>query len=123
MRKLFAAVAAASFVLVLGAPTSAKEMTVKGKVVDQTCYLKDKANTGDAHGAKEDCATACAKRGAPLAILTDDGKLYQIGGGLADNKNEKLIAHVAHTVEVTGDVTEKEGKMTIAADALKMISK
>ena len=37
--------------------------------------------------------------------------------------NAKLIAHISHTVEVTGDVTEKDGKMTISSDALKMIKK
>jgi hypothetical protein len=44
-------------------------------------------------------------------------------GGLAAEKNAKIIPHVAHTVEVTGEVTEADGKMMIAADSLKMISK
>lgn len=123
MRKVFAAAVAATFVLALGAPAFASEMTVKGQVVDQTCYLKDKANVGNDHGDMKDCATICAKKGAPMAILTDDGKLYQITGGLAADKNAKLIAHVSHTVEITGDVTEKDGKMSIAADSLKMLKK
>jgi hypothetical protein len=123
MRKVFAAAVAAAFVLALGAPAFASEMTVKGQIVDQTCYLKDKANTGNDHGDMKDCATICAKKGAPLAILTDDGKLYTITGGLAADKNAKLIAHVSHTVEITGDVSEKDGKMSIAADNLKMIKK
>src|SRR5215510_1093648 len=76
--------------------------------------------SGEAH---KECATTCAKKGAPMAILTEDGKLYQITGGLAADNNAKLVAHVSHQVEVTGDVTEKDGKMTIAADSLKMISK
>ena len=52
-----------------------------------------------------------------------DGKVYQIAGGLAADKNAKLIAHISHTVEVTGDVMDHGGKMMIAADSLKMISK
>ena len=40
-----------------------------------------------------------------------------------DKNNAKLVAHVSHTVEVTGDVSEKDGKMMIAADSLKMIKK
>ena len=36
--------------------------------------------------------------------------------------NAKLVPHVSHTVEITGDVTEKDGKKMIAADSLKMIS-
>jgi hypothetical protein len=124
MRKLFAALTAAGFVVALGAPAFAKEMTVKGQIVDQSCYLKDKAaNTAKNHGDKEDCATMCAKKGAPMAILTEDGKLYQLAGGLAADSNAKIVPHVSHTVEVTGDVTEKDGKMIITADTLKMIKK
>jgi hypothetical protein len=67
-----------------------------------------------------ECALDCAKRGEPLALLTADGKVYRIAGGLAANKNAKLIAHMNHTVEITGDVTEKDGKVLIAADTLKM---
>ena len=127
MGKLFAGCVAAAFVIALGAPASAATETVKGKIVDQTCYTKDmKNNAGSDHKMPQDvkdCAAACAKKGAPMALLTDDGKLYQIGGGLAADMNAKLIAHISHTVEVTGDVTEKDGKKMIAADSLKMISR
>ena len=127
MGKLFTGCVVTAFVVALGAPAFAATETVKGKVVDQACYTKDmKANAGQDHKMPQDvkdCATACAKKGAPLAILTDDGKLYQITGGLAADMNAKLIPHISHTVEVTGDVTEKEGKKMIASADLKMISK
>ena len=55
-----------------------------------------------------------------LQSFTSDGKVYEVTGGLAANKNEKLTAHMLHTVEITGDVTEKGGKLSIAADTLKM---
>jgi hypothetical protein len=117
MRKLFAGLTVAAFVVALGAPAFAKEETVKGELVDQTCYMKDKKNVGEAH---KDCAATCAKKGAPLAVLTDDGKLYQVTGDLAADKNAKLAAHVSHTVEVTGDVTEQDGKMMIDGKSIKM---
>ena len=123
MRKLSAALTAAAFVMALGAPAFTKEITVKGQIVDQSCYMKDKANAAKDHGDKTDCATMCAKKGAPMAILTEDGKLYQLAGGLAADNNAKIVPHVSHTVEVTGEVTEKDGKMIIAADTLKMIKK
>jgi len=127
MRKMFAGLAVAAFVLALGAPAFAKDVTVKGQIIDQSCYKMDKSNTGNDHkmpkGDTKDCAIGCAKAGRPLAILTSDGKVYEITGGLAAEKNAKLIAHISHIVEVTGDVTEKDGKMSIAADNLKMISK
>ena len=101
---------------------------VTGEIVDVSCYNMDKANNaGKDHkmpkGDTADCATGCAKAGRPMAILTDDGKVYELTGGLAAEKNAKIVPHVAHTVEVTGDVSEKDGKMMIAADSLKMISR
>ena len=47
-----------------------------------------------------------------------------MAGDLAANKNEKLVGHIAHTIEVTGDVTTApDGAMKIAGASLKMISK
>jgi hypothetical protein len=128
MRKMFAVLMAAAFVLALSGPAFAKTETVKGQIVDVSCYNMDKANNaGKDHkmpkGDTTDCAISCAKGGRPMALLTSDGKVYELTGGLAAEKNAKIVPHVAHTVEVTGDVTEKDGKMMIAADALKMISK
>ena len=126
MQKVFAGLTAAAFIVVLGAPAFAAVATVKGQVVDQSCYLKDKSNTGKDHKMPQDvvdCAVACAQKGRPMALLTSDGKVYTIEGDLAANNNAKLVAHISHTVEVTGDVMEKDGKMMIASTALKMISR
>jgi hypothetical protein len=127
MRSILAGLTAAAFILALGAPAIAKTETVKGKIVDAACYKMDKTNTGNNHkmpkGDTAECAVGCAKAGRPMALLTEDGKVYELGGGLAAEKNAKLIAHISHTVEVTGDVTEKDGKMTISSDSLKMIKK
>jgi hypothetical protein len=127
MRKVLVGFVAAAFVLALGAPAFAKTETVKGQIVDVACYKMDKSNTGKDHkmpkGDTTDCAIGCAKAGRPMAILTADGKVYELGGGLAAEKNAKIIPHVSHTVEVTGEVHEKDGKMVIEADTLKMISK
>ena len=127
MPKMLAGVVLAAFVIALGTPAFAKTETVKGQIVDETCYKLDKSNTGVDHkmpkGDTKDCAIACAKAGRPMALLTADGKMYEITGGLADNKNAKIIPHLSHTVEVTGDVSEHDGKMMIAADSLKMISR
>jgi hypothetical protein len=128
MRKLVAGTLGAAFIVSLAAPAFAKTETVKGRVVDESCYMMDKANNaGKDHKMKNgdtaDCAAACAKMGRPMAILTDDGKVYELTGGLAADKNAKIIPHIAHVVEVTGDVTEKDGKTMISADSLKMVSR
>ena len=128
MRKVLAGLAAAAFVMLLISPIFAAVETVTGKIVDQSCYLKDKVNnTGVDHKMPADvaaCALACAKKGRPMALLTADGKVYELGGGLAANMNEKLVGHVSHTVTVSGEVTKKpDGSMAIASDAVKMVSK
>jgi hypothetical protein len=61
--------------------------------------------------------------GLPVALLTDDGKVYTVTGDLAGSNNAKLVPHMSHKVELTGDVTQKGGTLTIAATNLKMISK
>ena len=143
MRGFLAGVAAVAFFLALGAPASAKTVTVKGQVVDEGCSLKEMSDhkggdhkvgdhqAGDHQAdhtdgdhkmpaSMDDCALECAKRGEPLALLTTDGKVYRITGGLAANNNAKLIPHMKHTVEITGEVTEKDGKVQITANDLKM---
>jgi len=103
--------------LLVAAPLLADgPMTIKGQVVDVVCVMKDKANAGADHAA---CATSCAKRGQPVGIVTDDG-LYEITGDYAANNNAKLIEFIAKTVEVKGEVTEKDGKKTIAATSIAL---
>jgi hypothetical protein len=127
MRHICTGFAAAALFVGLTVPAFAATETVTGKIVDMGCYNKDKSNTGVDHKMPKDtkdCAIACAKDGQPLALLTADGKVYQISGGLAADKNAKLIAHVSHTVSITGDVMDHGGgKMMISADSLTMVSR
>jgi hypothetical protein len=127
MRRTFSTVTAVAFLLALSASAFAKTETIKGQVVDMGCYAKDKSNTGVDHKMPKetkDCAIGCAKDGQPLALLTADGKVYQISGALAADKNAKLIAHISHTVEITGDTMDHGGgKMMISGDSIKMVSK
>ena len=127
MNRFLTALAVLAFVALLTVPAFAATETVTGQVIDRSCYTMNKANTGVDHqmpkGETKDCAIDCAKKGRPLAILTSDGKVYTIAGALAAENNAKLVAHVSHTVAITGDVVTKDGAMTITADALKMISR
>ena len=112
--------------LALSAPAFPATQTISGRLVDETCYKMNKVNTGVDHKMPEDtpgCAITCAKMGLPVALLTDDGKVYTVTGDLAANNNAKLVPHLSHKVELTGDVTASGGAMTIAATSLKMISK
>jgi hypothetical protein len=127
VRKVCAGLTVAVFVLVLGTVAFAATQTLSGQLIDQICYKMNKSNTGVDHkmpsGDEANCAATCAKTGQPVALLTSDGKVYTVTGDLAANNNAKLVPHLSHKVELTGDVTEKGGTMTIAATSLKMISK
>jgi len=126
MRKLFVVLTLAVMVLALSATSFAATQTITGQLIDQSCYKMNKANTGVDHKMPADtpgCAVTCAKMGLPVALLTADGKVYTVTGDLAANNNAKLVPHMSHKVELTGDVTEKGGVSTIAAASLKMISK
>src|SRR5207253_7415779 len=104
MRRMFAGLTAAALALALATPAFAKTETIKGQIVDESCYKMDKSNTGVDHkmpkGDTKDCAIGCAKAGRPMAILTSDGKVYELAGGLAADKNAKIVPHVGHTDEV-----------------------
>jgi hypothetical protein len=117
MRKILAIAAGAAFVASLSAPIFAADITVKGEVVDVACSMsKGDGGKGDAHAA---CAMSCAKRGQPVGILTSDA-IYEVTGEWADNKNAKLLDFVAKQVEVTGEVTEKDGKKILNVKTIKL---
>jgi hypothetical protein len=112
---MWIAVAAMMFVAGFVGPVSAASQTVKGQLVDQECYLMEKKVDTDAS-----CAVSCAKSGKPVALLTADGKLYEVTGALAANKNAKLADHMLKKVEITGEVSQQSGKLSIAADSIKV---
>jgi hypothetical protein len=97
-----------------------KTETVSGQLVDLACYMLDKSNTATTHrGRGYACAQACAKEGFQVAVLTSDGKVYQVAGGLAANKNAKLAPHLGQAVSITGEVGEKNGIALITSDDLQ----
>jgi hypothetical protein len=122
MRRQFALIAnIALLTAILMSPAFAKAETVTGKVVDLACLFLNKDNTTKAHKGKGySCAQACAREGFAVGILTTSGKIYEVTGDLAANKNAKLVPHMSHTVTVTGDVSEKDGQIMISASELKM---
>jgi hypothetical protein len=118
MRKFFSILAAAALVTGISAKVFGADTTVKGELVDQACFTKDAKNVGSKHA---DCATTCAKKGSPVALVADDG-VYMVTGDMTKDNNAQLVPHMAHIVELTGEVSEKDGHKMINATALKMIS-
>ena len=118
-KALFGLMAVAVVGLVAAPAVSAKPMTIKGELIDTMCGKDGKTGkSGEEHAA---CATSCAKRGEPVAVYTADGGVYVVTGDFVANKNAKVIEYMAKVVEVTGEVAkDKDGKMTIAATAIKV---
>ena len=115
----FVHLAACAAFLAAGATLGADAKTLKGEVVDQACYTKDKGNVGEKH---KDCGLTCAKKGSKLAFVTADGQVYTITGAYTENKNAKLIDLFAMPVEATGEVAEKDGAKELKITALKKVS-
>lgn len=120
MRKSAAIISSALLLAASVAPMFAATKTVTGKLVDLACYGVNKENTENAHKGKGFiCGQACAREGFPVGLLTTDGKVYQVTGDLAAHSNAKLVPHIAQTVTITGDVSEKGNVSMIAASELK----
>ena len=121
MRKTIAVLLAGLWVGACGS-VFAKTETVTGQVIDLYCYSRDNKATGMDHRDGRECALACIKwEGQPVGLLTSDGKVYQLSGGLVANNNAKIAPHLTHTVTVTGTVTELDGMQMIAANDVTMV--
>jgi hypothetical protein len=57
-----------------------QRVSIEGTLVDTKCYSMDAGNSGTDHAAGGDtiqqCATACAKMGIPVAVLTAERDVY-----------------------------------------------
>ena len=78
---------------------------------DITGYIVDKNCSGKkAMWTNSECAEKCAKGGAPLVLVTEEGKVYTV------DAQDKVRAHGGHKVTVTGTVTGE----AIKVDSVKM---
>jgi hypothetical protein len=120
MRKVIAVLIAGVSLGAFVAPAFAKTDTVTGEVISLSCYFQNKANVGKAGMI---CALATVKyEGNPVGLLTADGKVYQLAGGLVANNNAKAVPYLGHTVTVTGDVVEtRQHVMVITAADAKLV--
>jgi hypothetical protein len=83
--------------------------TISGLVRDIACPLQNHEST--ARNFSRDCALQCARKGSPLAILTDDGTMYlPMSEGMPDtDQRPRLMPFVGKYVRVRGDVYERKG--------------
>lgn len=94
-----------------------KPTTVKGYVLDSACAF----TKGLKKPISGECATACAKAGSPLVILTDNGTIYW---PIADTtpssgQNDRLLPFAGQKVTASGKVFERGGSSAIVIEKIE----
>ena len=94
-----------------------KPTTVKGYVLDSACAF----TKGLKKPISAECATACAKAGSPLVILTDSGTIYW---PIADTtpssgQNERLLPFAGQKVTASGKVFERGGSTALVIEKIE----
>ena len=110
--KLF--VPLALVLVVFAAEQTSKTTTVKGYVLDSACAF----TKGLKKPISAECATACAKGGSPLVILTTAGEIYwPISGDTpSTEQNSKLLPFAGQKVTATGKVFKRGGSEALVID-------
>jgi hypothetical protein len=94
-----------------------KSTTVKGYVLDSACAF----TKGLKKPISAECATACAKAGSPLVILTDSGTIYW---PIADTtpssgQNDRLLPFAGQKVTARGKLFERGGSTAIVIEKIE----
>src|SRR5262245_42867320 len=105
------------------AQLNGKEGSVTGYVRDLACPYRNQSKES-AKPPDDSCVKACAKAGAPLGIITQDGTIYNvISHNMPDfDERAKLVPYVAKTVHASGRVFERNGAHAIAIDKIEVVS-
>ena len=111
------AVPLALAVAVFATEEAAKSVTLKGYVLDSACAF----TKGLTKPISAECATACAKAGSPLVILTPAGAIYW---PIADttpssSQNDKLLPFAGKNVTVTGKTFSRGGSKAIVISKIE----
>jgi hypothetical protein len=97
-----------------------KPITVRGYVLDSACAF----TKGLKKPISRECATACAKAGSPLVILTDDGTIYWpiVDTTPASGQNERLLPFAGQKVTATGKVFQRGGSSALVIEKVELLS-
>ncbi len=110
-----------------GGDSKGKTVTVRGTLVDTSCYLKD-GHTDDNHDNMKACGKDCLKDGVPAGLLVGK-QLY-----ILIFPSRVFANYVGKTIEITGElfgddmlhprkaeVVEKKGNKTIKLAGQEMM--
>ena len=96
-----------------------KPEAVKGYVLDSACAF----TKGLKKPISAECATACAKAGSPLVILSESGTIYW---PIADTtpssgQNDKLLPFAGQNVVANGKVFARGGSSAIVIEKIEAL--
>jgi hypothetical protein len=92
-----------------------REITVKGEVLDMTCYIAQNLS-GPQHAQ---CARECIRRGLPAGIKTEAGKVYLLTGKPGDSINAQLADYAAQIVTIRGKETARDGFAQLQVEEIR----
>jgi quercetin dioxygenase-like cupin family protein len=96
--------------------------TIEGLVRDIACPIQNHKSTARDFNLK--CALDCAKRGSPLAVLTDSGDLYLPTSQQMPDRSVRaqLLPFVGKRVKITGRAYERNGTRSISVERIERLS-
>ncbi len=94
-----------------------KSTTVKGYVLDSACAF----TKGLKKPISAECATACAKAGSPLVILTESGSIYWPIAETTPSigQNDRLLPFAGQKVTASGKVYERGGSTALVIEKIE----
>jgi hypothetical protein len=98
-------------------PVQGREITVRGEVLDMTCYIASNLS-GPEHAI---CAKECIKRGLPAGIKAQDGKVYLLTGKPGDSVSAELADYAAQIVTIRGKETARNGFAQLQIEEIRKL--
>lgn len=94
-----------------------KPATVKGYVLDSACAF----TKGLKKPISAECATACARAGSPLVILSEGGTIFwPIADTTPSNgQNDRLLPFAGQKIVASGKVFERGGSTAIVIEKIE----
>ncbi|MFQ5351687.1 MAG: hypothetical protein ACE5D3_01285, partial [Candidatus Binatia bacterium] len=98
---------AVMIVLSLAGPAVSADV-LQGEILDMACFIaRGEKGRGPLHAG---CALACAKKGLPLGLITDDGAVYLLYPKHGKEKSFERVKELAgQLVTLTGIISEHDG--------------
>jgi hypothetical protein len=99
--------------------SASRAATITGELIDTYCYAHSHI-TGQPHAA---CALKCARVGIPIALLENGTRRVYVLLPFEDAKPlpPALVAQMAHTVSIDGDVFAVGGSTFFVVRSFKVV--